>query len=45
LPKEGIKTGIANAILIKLNQIGTVSETPERGFAGISTVFSGRISG
>ncbi len=26
---EGIRTGIANAILIKLNQIGTVSETLE----------------
>lgn len=26
---EGIKAGIANAILIKLNQIGTVSETLE----------------
>lgn len=27
--REGIKDGIANAILIKLNQIGTVSETLE----------------
>jgi enolase len=27
--KEGIRDGIANAILIKLNQIGTVSETLE----------------
>ena len=26
---EGIRDGIANAILIKLNQIGTVSETLE----------------
>ena len=27
--KEGIKKGVANAILIKLNQIGTLSETLE----------------
>ena len=27
--KDGIENGIANAILIKLNQIGTVSETLE----------------
>ena len=27
--KEGLKKGVANAILIKLNQIGTVTEAIE----------------
>src|SRR5699024_10253053 len=27
--REGIERGIANSILIKLNQIGTLSETPD----------------
>ena len=43
---EGIKAGIANAILIKLNQIGTVSETLETvamaQTAGYGTVISHR---
>lgn len=43
---EGIKDGIANSILIKLNQIGTVSETLEAMAmakkAGYSTVISHR---
>jgi enolase len=43
---EGIKAGIANAILIKLNQIGTVSETLETVAmaqrAGYGTVISHR---
>lgn len=43
---EGIKDGIANAILIKLNQIGTVSETLETvamaQAAGYGTVISHR---
>jgi enolase len=43
---EGIKAGIANAILIKLNQIGTVSETLDTVAlaqkAGYGTVISHR---
>ncbi|MEZ0361738.1 MAG: phosphopyruvate hydratase [Hydrogenobacter sp.] len=45
---EGIKKGVANAILVKLNQIGTVSETlrtislaKERGYAVIVSHRSG----
>ncbi len=44
--KKGIETGVANAILIKLNQIGTVTETLETvGLAkrsGYACVFSHR---
>jgi enolase len=28
IPERGIAEGVANSILIKLNQIGTVTETP-----------------
>jgi enolase len=44
--KRGIKTGTANAILIKLNQIGTVTETLDcialAGRAGYNTIISHR---
>lgn len=44
--KRGIEAGVANSILIKLNQIGTLSETLEAmaiaGSAGYSTVISHR---
>ena len=44
--REGIEKGIANSILIKLNQIGTLSETLEAitmaGDAGYSVVISHR---
>jgi enolase len=44
--KKGIREGIANSILIKLNQIGTVSETMDAialaGQAGYTTVISHR---
>lgn len=44
--KKGIKDGVANAILIKLNQIGTVSETLEAvriaRKAGYATIISHR---
>jgi hypothetical protein len=38
---EGIRDGIANAILIKLNQIGTVSETLEGGDGAEGRLWSG----
>ena len=31
---DGIRDGIANSILVKVNQIGTLTETVERGPAG-----------
>ena len=44
--EQGIATGVANSILIKLNQIGTVSETLETidlaGRSGYSSVISHR---
>ncbi|MFN5351192.1 MAG: phosphopyruvate hydratase, partial [Alphaproteobacteria bacterium] len=44
--QEGIKNGLANAILIKLNQIGTVSETIEAikiaNTAGYNSIISHR---
>jgi enolase len=44
--QKGIKTGTANAILIKLNQIGTVTETLDciamAGRAGYNTIISHR---
>ncbi len=46
LLKQGIRNGIANAVLVKMNQIGTLSETLEviriAQRAGYRTVVSAR---